>query len=151
MRVVLQLGVWVVCSILAGCRGDTGFGGDGGLDGDGGSPDESTRFYGTVWGTNEVCCGQPGSVDPIYLQLIQLSDGCGNTSPTIYVDGCEGYFDSGESYEFILEDGGCFRFLANDNSGLYQINSIFNVTGGESKLYDVIPVCPVWECPDTSL
>ena len=138
-----KLGLLVACSILACCQDGARSGGDAAADG-GGSTDGITRIYGTVWGNNQACCEQSGSVDPMHLELNRLTNTCTGPSPADPVEGCDGDFDSGASYECVLDAGGCFRFTATDSSGFYGIDTVFDVSGGESYQYDVNPVCLCW-------
>lgn len=141
-----QTWLFVLCAsfMISACQDTTSFESEGTPDG--GDANTASQISGAVWGTNEECCGQAGSVDPIHLQLVQLTDSCGTTTPTIYPDDCEGYYNSGENYEFNVSQGGCFRFLAEDGSGFYRIDSVIEIDDGESFLYNVEPVCVMWDC-----
>ena len=131
----------LVAMTLTCCKDDMRFVSEAGTDQDAGSTDVETRLFGNVWQSNDPCGEYSGSVDPIHIQLFRLNDLCGEISPTEIVEGCEGYYNSGDSYDYYLDKGGCFRFEAIDSTTLYTIRSVFPVPDGETVQYDVEPNC----------
>lgn len=131
----------LVALMLVCCKEDMRYVSESGTDSDTDTADVETRLFGSVWQSNDPCGEYSGSVDPIHIRLFRLSDLCGEISPSEIVEGCEGYYNSGDIYDFHLKDGGCFRFEAIDSTTLYTIRSVFPVHDGETVKYDVEPNC----------
>ena len=130
----------IVVFAAAACLDEEREGEDVGLGEDGGAQDGVTEMYGRVWPSIDPCGEYEGPADPVSVQMLRITEQ-GIETP---MEGCEGDYQFGDYYRYVLSAGGSFRLKAADATGMYRLSSKFSIPDGDSFEHDIIPVCMDW-------